>query len=908
MALLLVTLFAVPLALAPSVAFPRAAVGAATPWLPAMVMETLAVALVALTLWRPPSGTGLLPRAWRVASSGVNAPVLLLLALATLSRCITRHPEAGASEWLRLAAGVAIYFVVARCVREPRALTRLAVGLLALASLVAVGAVALYGSQATYQMGAWLGNTELVSGLLVLLAPLAIAVAALDPDPARRVAGKFAAAVVLPALLLTQTRSAWLGLAVGLIVLALAARRAKGDPRPTTNDHRGTPPMALVGTRCRGSLVALLALAGLAVFLKLTYSAPTLAKRAQTIRAPHADASFQWRLMMWDRAAKLIAARPLTGWGLGSFPIEQSRFTAEKKAPPVLSLSETAHNEYLQVAAELGLPGLAITLWMLGAFFVTGTRALPHLRSRRSRMLVAGALAAVTACSVDAAANPAWRFADVSLFFWLMLGIGVAAWGIDDERPTTNDQRPTTNDQRPTARRGGGGPFALLPASLRLGLWRVSVTGASMLVMGQTFAQARSSFTARSYLGPESRGGARTSSTHSGLRVPYLAAPSPLALVQPHRDLQVHVWPIPPEPGERPGQHDWRDLFQEALVPQWRYALSQIDVLYLSEATMSRPVDDPTSGLSDADWARALAFCRRHKLKIAIVGRFGTPLPEEEAGPATVSAQLDARRRWFEDAGGTGEPHWKRLASLCDRNRIPRSIVTGFVLDAPYFKTFGAHSRPPAAATMAAFARQMHQHVGFARRHFPAARLIEQEPYYLHADAAGDHARARRHWLAWTDAYRKANGPGQASVELGVDLGPEAGHVADLTSPARGTVRVMARLQSDLKKRGVRVGIQVHSVGAASIGPPSGSLTLAQAWTRAFVTEARGLPAFLSFVPARENGPSWALPEAPSGPQAFHRGTLMRDVRDVLRNLAGKSDTPKPATAADVARQAAVGA
>jgi O-antigen ligase len=900
MALLLVTLFAVPLALAPSMALSRDPSGVGTPWLPAMLMEGLAAALVMLTLWRPPSGTSLLRRAWRVAISGVNAPILLLLALATLSRFYTEHPAAAAVEWSRLAAGVAIYFVVARCVRDRRALTRLATALLILAIVVAVGAVALYGTRATHQMEAWLGNTELVSGLLVLLAPLAIAVAFLDPDPARRVAGRFAAAVILPALLLTQTRSAWLGLAVGLFVLALAARRTTNDRRPTTDDRRRNHSAAsVVGRR---SSVGFLVLAGLALFLKLTYTAPTLAKRAGTIGAPQADASFQWRLKMWDRAVKLIAVRPLTGWGLGSFPIEQSRFDAEKGASSVLSLSETAHNEYLQVAAELGLPGLAITLWVLGAFFVTGARALPLIRSRRCRMLVAGSIAAIAAQSVDAAANPAWRFADVSLFFWLLLGIGVAACATDAVAQTGSEEDAPARG-RSVARK------ALLPAALLLGLWRVSIAGAAMVVMGQTLAQARSVFVARVYLGPESRHDARASSVRRPANPIRTAAsgPPPLAFFKSRRDLQVHVWPIPPEPGARPGQHDWRDLFQEASVPQWRYALSQIDVLYLNEQTLSRPVDDPTAGLSDEDWTKALVFCRRHKLKIAIVRTFGTPLADA-AGPEAIAAELDARRRWFEDVDGGGEPRWRRLAALCDRNRVPRSIVVGLVLDSPYVHTFGAQSQPPSPATLVAFARQLHQYVGFAQRHFPTVRLIEQEPYLLRPEAAGNHALIRRHWQAWANAYRTANGKAQANLELGVDLGPEAGSIDDPASPARSTARALAQLQGELKKRGIRVGIQVHAVGTPSLAQPDGGLTMAQAWARAYLTEARRLPAFLSFVPARDNGPDWALPEAPAGPQAYHRGTLMRDVREVLRNLTGQKDPPKPASTAGVARQAAVGA
>jgi hypothetical protein len=86
-----------------------------------------------------------------------------------------------------------------------------------------------------------------------------------------------------------------------------------------------------------------------------------------------------------------------------------------------------AHNEYLQLTAEMGLVGLLAYLGLLGAFFVTALRALGARRSGIARVVLMGAVAGVAAQMVDAVSNPAWRYADVSLFLWAMLGMGVAA-------------------------------------------------------------------------------------------------------------------------------------------------------------------------------------------------------------------------------------------------------------------------------------------------------------------------------------------------------------------------------------------------------------------------------------------------------------------------------------------------
>ena len=64
----------------------------------------------------------------------------------------------------------------------------------------------------------------------------------------------------------------------------------------------------------------------------------------------------------WKETLPLIAAYPLTGVGLGAF---ERGFYAFQKVEPMLAI-DYAHNDYLQVAAELGLPAFAIALCFAG--------------------------------------------------------------------------------------------------------------------------------------------------------------------------------------------------------------------------------------------------------------------------------------------------------------------------------------------------------------------------------------------------------------------------------------------------------------------------------------------------------------------------------------------------------------
>lgn len=70
------------------------------------------------------------------------------------------------------------------------------------------------------------------------------------------------------------------------------------------------------------------------------------------------------RLELWSAGFRMIVAHPLMGIGLGNFEAEVPAYLA-----PGQHIDFIAHNTYIQTASEMGLPGLAIFLWILFATF-----------------------------------------------------------------------------------------------------------------------------------------------------------------------------------------------------------------------------------------------------------------------------------------------------------------------------------------------------------------------------------------------------------------------------------------------------------------------------------------------------------------------------------------------------------
>jgi hypothetical protein len=229
--------------------------------------------------------------------------------------------------------------------------------------------------------------------------------------------------VLLLALGLTGSRGGALGLAAGLfvlIVLLMQSRRAR------------------YGTV---ACVAALFLAGLLALLLV----PSLHAWA----AAHAKTGTNVvRYFLWGDAGRMIAARPILGWGAGGF----SAFHATIKLPEeyqfyYLRFSAIApHNEFLGYGVEYGLVGMA-----LYAAFILGLagRALRRARSGRWNIAQKAVLAGFVGLNVQSFFDVGLRFWDLAPFFWMLVGALFAFTEGKEPLASTTDADPARASRTP---------------------------------------------------------------------------------------------------------------------------------------------------------------------------------------------------------------------------------------------------------------------------------------------------------------------------------------------------------------------------------------------------------------------------------------------------------------------------
>lgn len=265
------------------------------------------------------------------------------------------------------------------------------------------------------------GNHEsLGSFLLILIFPAIGLALQADLDYRTRLISQVSAVVLVGALLIARTRSAWIGLAGGIffmIVIGAKTGKLRLDPKHKVN---------IIGP---SAVIA----AAIFVLVAVGDLTPLLSERMDTFHFLQEDTSFIDRLNQWRGAVLATCERPLTGWGTGSWPIVQSMWTHTGDEPfTVLRYgtghSNLAHNVWVQTAAELGVVGLGLFVGTLVAFMQTILTSLATVGiDRFNRALMLGSVTGIFASIIDGMGSPAHVFSSVLIQLWFWMGLGMAA-------------------------------------------------------------------------------------------------------------------------------------------------------------------------------------------------------------------------------------------------------------------------------------------------------------------------------------------------------------------------------------------------------------------------------------------------------------------------------------------------
>lgn len=255
-------------------------------------------------------------------------------------------------------------------------------------------------------------NANQLAGATLFYLPVATALAVgwwREKRPWLALVALAGAGIVAGLLLLTQSRSGWIGgigSVLALIVLAGLASRTRW-------------------VRIAASLLPVVAILGLAGLLLALGPGQIAAlwpgETGLSAEEVVGRISLSGRVEIWSRALYAIQDFPFTGTGLGTFRRVVHLLYPLFTISPDIDIAH-AHNMFLQVALDVGLPGLIAYLALLGAAggiaWQVMQRGSPLLRA-----LASGLLAGLIGLHLYGLTDALALGSKPSVAFWMILGL-----------------------------------------------------------------------------------------------------------------------------------------------------------------------------------------------------------------------------------------------------------------------------------------------------------------------------------------------------------------------------------------------------------------------------------------------------------------------------------------------------
>lgn len=351
---------------------------------------------------------------------------------------------------LAFAAGIAGFFVALEISRRRAARKRLALSLIGLALFESLYGLAEYPGgwqyiwtyHRIYYVGSATGtyiNHNHFAGLLEMILPLCLALALyhwrrashhsrqrsfrdfLDrlghPEILKSLVLLLVAILLFVAIMFSLSRMGLVSALVSLAILAVLASVGRRFGRVNWK--------LLAACLAIGAAITVWIGAGPVVdhFARLSHDEPLAAETSDG------------RVAEWKSVAKLIRRHPWTGVGLGCFEFAFTRFQSTQ----LTLIADHAHNDYLELAAELGIPGAAVFFSLV--FFVVVRAARATLRAQSNatrsnfspsnveRALTIGAVAAASALLVHSTADFNLYIPANALVFAVLLGMAYSQCG-----------------------------------------------------------------------------------------------------------------------------------------------------------------------------------------------------------------------------------------------------------------------------------------------------------------------------------------------------------------------------------------------------------------------------------------------------------------------------------------------
>ena len=371
----------------------------------------------------------------------LDLPLILFILILALSLFISETKMVSLQDFIIFFSYILIFFLITNNLNRKTDFNLFIHLFLIISLLVSIYTIMQYYGFDPYlsdlhSLTSTIGQKNWISNYLAMIFPLAFSYFLLEQTKKTKILYFFLLSILYVTLMICQSRGIWISISLTLIFTIYIIIKFKFYEIFRRNKKR----------------LFLILITFLAITIIYSTDNP-LNKSAITVHQrvlstfDEQDPSINTRLLIWKTTLEMINDRPIFGSGIGIFKMNYLNYQAEflKNNPYYIQYSGKAgeaHNEYLQMWAELGIIGLGIFIGIILMFYSLIIDYLKKNDSDKEKIIVFGLVLGITCFLIHCLFTFPLHVPALGVTFFALLGLTVIYTRKINLPKTDSDNRP----------------------------------------------------------------------------------------------------------------------------------------------------------------------------------------------------------------------------------------------------------------------------------------------------------------------------------------------------------------------------------------------------------------------------------------------------------------------------------
>jgi len=354
----------------------------------------------------------------------LNLPIILFALVMILSLFISKTKTVSFQEFIIFFSYILIFFLITNNLDKKSDFDSFIHLFFIISSLVSIYTIMQYYGFDPYlsdlhSLTSTIGQKNWISNYLAVISPAMFSYFLLEQNKKNKIIYFFLLSILYLTLMICQSRGIWISISFTLILAIYIILKFKL--------------FKIFQENKRWLILLLISFIIITTIYStdnpLNKSAITVPQRALST-FDEQDPSINTRLLMWKTTFEMIKDKPLLGSGIGTFKMNYLDYQAEflKDNPYYVKYSgkaAEAHNEYLQLWAEIGIIGLGIFMGIILMFYNLVIDYLKKSDSEKDKIILFGLVLGITSFLIHSLFTFPLHVPALGVTFFTIMGLTV---------------------------------------------------------------------------------------------------------------------------------------------------------------------------------------------------------------------------------------------------------------------------------------------------------------------------------------------------------------------------------------------------------------------------------------------------------------------------------------------------